>query len=105
MGEQWHPDFERVPFKPLNPWGRPMPTPKRAIRTEAPEQLYQVFVELTKPFKQLDVVLPAGSLMAVGPKWGLQLAEQFCAAIKEQIRKNAERLWINPTVMPCVAKD
>lgn len=103
MSELWHPDFERVPFKPLNPHGRPMPALKRPMRAEAPEQLYQVFVELAKPFRlRSGAILPAGSVMPVGPKWRLQMAEQFAQCIKAEIRKNAERLWLNPTVMACV---
>lgn len=100
------PDFHRTPFKPLNPWGRAMPKPKREMRSAAPEQLYQVFVELTKPFRHPSgMVLKKGSLMPVGPKWAVGFAEQFCAKIREQITLGNEKSWNNPQVMACVAKD
>lgn len=78
----------KIPFKPMNPWGRPMPKPSRTMR-KAPLPLFQVFVEETKTGKHL----------AVGPKMEQEQAEKFCEAIGVMIGRGLEKTWATPTVV------
>ena len=75
-------------FKPMNPWGRPMPKPSREIK-KAPPSLYQVHVELTSTGKQIPV----------GPKVNLELAERICEAIGVMIARGKEKTWSNPVLV------
>lgn len=73
-------------FKPLNPWGRPMPKPNRAMRRRA--TLYQVHVEQD------------GKQIPVGPKTDNPgMAEKFCEAIGVMIARGQEKTWSSPTVV------
>ncbi len=82
-------------FRPVNPWGRPMPKPARKLRLPSEiHALYQVFVETR-----------SGRMLAVGPKLTAAAAEQFAAAIRVQIIHGKEKRWSNPSVLcvPAVA--
>ena len=69
-------------FKPLNPWGRPMPEPERPPRPP----LWQVHVSDRS----------RGRVIPVGPRMGKEYAEMFRLAISNQIHLGAERRWANP---------
>lgn len=69
-------------FKPLNPWGRPMPTPERAPRPP----LYQVHVTDKRDNREKPV----------GPRMQEEFAEMFRLTIQNQISLGAERRWIEP---------
>ena len=71
-------------YKPLNPWGRPMPkyAPKPKL------ERYQVFVEL-----------PDHGLLGVGPKGPEDFLRPFCRSIEEQIALGKERHWRNPHIV------
>lgn len=71
-------------FRPLNPWGRPMPKPERPPRPP----LWQVFVKE-----------PGGRVIPVGPQGPKETAEMFCIAIGEQIALGAERRWSSPHIV------
>lgn len=78
-------------FKPMNPWGRPMPAPKRPIK-EKPPSLYQVFVETTE-----------GKEIPVGPRVTQEVAERFCEAIGVMIGRGKEKNWSNPRLVEFAA--
>jgi hypothetical protein len=69
-------------FRPMNPWGRPMPAPERAPRPP----LWQVHVKDAHDRKE----------KAVGPRMQKEFAEMFCLAISNQIHLGAERRWSEP---------
>lgn len=73
-------------FKPLNPWGRPMPQvtqpPPRPV-------LHQVHVRDNRTAR----------IMPVGPKTERENAEMLCIAIGQQITLGAERQWSKPHVV------
>lgn len=71
-------------YKPLNPWGRPMPKYKPP---EKPER-YQIFVET----KTRD-------LLAIGPKAPEDFLRPLCRAIEEQIARGNEKDWSNPHIV------
>ena len=77
-----------VPFKPMNPWGRPMPKPKRPVRDKPPER-FQVHVERTSD----------GVTIPVGPKMDPDGAAQFCEAINRMIAAGREKSWNNAHVV------
>ncbi len=69
-------------FRPLNPWGRPMPKPERPER----HKVYQVYVyDKSK-----------GKAVAVGPRMAHEFTEMFRLAIAQAIASGAERRWRNP---------
>lgn len=76
-------------YKPLNPWGRPMPKPKRPIRgVPAEDELYTV-----------EVRLSSGKFARVCPgvlKW---VAERLCEAIGVEIAHGREKEYSNPTLV------
>jgi hypothetical protein len=72
-------------FKPMNPWGRPMPKPERQPRPE----LHQVHVKDAKTAR----------IIPVGPKTERENAEMLCIAIGQQIALGAERQWREPHVV------
>ena len=76
-------------FRPLNPWGRPMPAPPRPIHTK-PEPLYQVKVEICRN----------GQSRLIGPRMDSRAAGMLCEAIGRQIATGREKNWSNPTVVP-----
>lgn len=76
-------------FKPLNPWGRPMPLPERPPRPA----LYQVHVKDKRV---------GGKVIAVGPKMVHEYAEMFRLTIANQISLGAERRWTEPHVLMMV---
>lgn len=69
-------------FRPLNPWGRPMPRPKVPPRPV----VYQLFVE----------TMPTRQLLAVGPSGPKHFLEPLCAAIEQHIAAGLEKDWRNP---------
>lgn len=69
-------------FRPLNPWGRPMPASDRPPRPK----LYQVHVKDKRDNR----------VKAVGPRMAKELAEMFRLTIREQISLGAERRWADP---------
>lgn len=71
-------------FRPLNPWGRPMPPPPRPYREP---HTFQVCVK-DKHDNQVK---------RVGPRWEKkEFAEMFRLAIANQISLGAERRWSDP---------
>lgn len=76
-------------FKPLNPWGRPMPKPQREMQ-KAPPSLFQVHVEENATGRQIPV----------GPKVSDPVfAERFCEAIGVMIGRQREKSWSNPVIV------
>lgn len=81
-------------FKPLNPWGRAMPKPPRAVRERAPmADLYQVNVETRD-----------GGLLPIGPRLEKPAAEMLCIAIGNEIAAGREKFWTNPHVLQVASK-
>ncbi len=74
-------------FKPLNPWGRAMPKPKR-ITSREPAHLYQVMVETL-----------AGERIPVGPAVDEVTAERCCEALSLAQLRGKDAHWSNPTVV------
>lgn len=70
-------------YRPLNPWGRSMPKPKRKA-TDA--ELYQVFVKKTKD----------GAIIPFGPAMIQECAEAFLVAINGQLALGKEKLISEP---------
>ena len=72
------------PFKPLNPWGRPMPKVKR----RPVHHLYQVFVETAD-----------GEHIPISPKMGgedgHEAAGQICEGANTAILKRVRPEWLN----------
>lgn len=77
-----------VPFKPLNPHGRPMPKPSREMR-KTPPSMFQVQVE----------EISTGRLVLVGPRTMQSLAERLCEMIGTEIAHGREKSWANPTIV------
>jgi len=71
-------------YRPLNPWGRPMP---KADRPPPPPR-YQLFVEL-----------PDKRVIPVGPKASDDFLKPLCAAIEQGIALGTERVWRNPHIV------
>ena len=69
-------------FRPLNPWGRPMPKPERPERPK----LYQVHVRDKRN----------GRTIAVGPKMAHEFTEMFRLSIAQGIASGAEKRWRDP---------
>ena len=86
MPEVWIPG-SKVPFRPVNPWGRPMPKLVRQVR--AP--LYQVIVK-----RQGRGQIP------FGPKMEKAFADEFLHAIEGQIRAGNEKELSDPHIVLCV---
>ncbi len=82
IGPNGYPDY-----KPMNPWGRPMPKTKRAMNKE-PDPLYQVVVE------QDD-----GSPLPVGPAIDQVTAQRCCEALAKAIMSAKKPTMHNPTVV------
>jgi hypothetical protein len=72
-------------FKPLNPWGRPMPKRERP----PPPPLHQVVVKENA----------SGVLTPVSPRMPKEHCEAFCEAISLQIVAGAEKRWSDPHVV------
>jgi hypothetical protein len=72
-------------YRPLNPWGRPMP---KAERNPLHTELWGVVVETR-----------GGSPLRVGPAVAKPIAEELLAAINLQIAKGAELAWSNPSLV------
>ena len=70
-------------FRPLNPWGRPMPKPKRKA-TDA--ELYQVFVKRNRD----------GAIIPFGPAVMQEVAEELLVAINGQLALGNEKLISEP---------
>jgi hypothetical protein len=79
--------FDKIPFRPLNPWGRAMPQVKKRDL----QSLYQVFVETD-----------AGAHIAISPKFGSDdgrnAAEQICEAANVSILKRIHPEWLKAYV-------
>jgi len=69
-------------FRPLNPWGRPMPKP---VRPERPK-LYQVHVRDKR----------SGRTIAVCPKMQHEFVEMIRLTIAQAIASGAEKRWRDP---------
>lgn len=80
----------KIPFKPLNPWGRPMPKPSRPMASKKLAR-YQVHVETRD-----------GQVIPVGPSATQQFAEMLCEAIGRQIGQGKEKTWSNPHIVETV---
>ena len=78
----------KIPFKPLNPWGRAMPKPAREMRRDRPS-LYQLRVTNNA----------TGEKILVGPKVVLELAERLCIAANVMISRGKETAWSNPEIV------
>lgn len=80
---------EPAPFKPLNPWGRPMP---RVQKRATPDALYQVRVETDK-----------GETQDISPKFGgpdgKEAADQICEAVNAAIIKRIRPEWLTAYVV------
>ncbi len=76
-----------APFRPLNPWGRAMPKPKR-IKSREPEPLYQVEV------RNRD-----DEPIRLGPKVPLELANRCCEALAAAQIKAHDATWSQPYVV------
>lgn len=76
-----------IPFRPVNPWGRPVPRVAKPVRPA----LYQVIV-----------TREGRGQIPFGPKMGRAAAEEFCEAIMGQIRLGAEKQLSDPHIVMCV---
>ncbi len=76
------------PFRPLNPWGRPVPRSNREPRPP----LYQV------------VVTRRGKEIPFGPKMEKRFVDEFHAAIVQAIRVGAERELSSPHIVAVEAR-
>lgn len=75
-------------FKPLNPWGRPMP--KAPPKPELPS--HQLFVEQFNPWGVKEIV-------ALGPKASEDFLLPLKGAIEEQIALGNEKHFRNPHIV------
>lgn len=82
-------------FKPLNPWGRPMP------KIQGPSGSTELNIE---PLYQVHVELRDGKAIPVGPKMVKHMAEEFLMAINTKIVQGKEKEWANPTLLPVRSK-
>lgn len=78
----------RPDFRPVNPWGRPMPKVPEEPRRHA---LYQVHVKDKRRGSPT-----CGRTIAIGPKMAKEFAEMFSLTIANQIALGAERDWESP---------
>lgn len=74
-----------APFRPMNPWGRPMPKVKRSPLREP---LYQVFVEM-RGEKEAQPISPAMNINAAAA-----IQSAAFKAIDAGVRKD----WANPHI-------
>lgn len=72
-------------FRPLNPWGRPMPKPDR----EPLPPLYQVFAHDRR----------LGRIIPVSPKMGKEFCEAICMTIARRVGSGDWKNWSNPHVV------
>ena len=86
MPEVWIPG-SKDPFRPVNPWGRPMPRVSKPVRPA----LYQV-VATRKGFGE----------QRLGPKMEKQYVLHLYDAIEEAIRSGKEKDLTNLHVVMCV---
>ncbi len=76
-------------FRPLNPWGRAMPKPKRPVRTKPViHDLYQLFVTRNED----------GRRICVGPRVIKPVVEEFCQAVNLMIASGKEKAWREPSI-------
>ena len=76
-----------APFRPLNPWGRPMPKTER-IKSREPTPLYQVMV------RDRD-----GKQIPLGPAIDQVTAARCCEALSLAQLRGKDAEWSNPEVV------
>jgi hypothetical protein len=87
MPDVWVPG-SKVPFRPVNPWGRPMPKPVRPVR----EPLYQLIVTRTSETRGKEQI-------GFGPKMIRAATEQLCEAVQTGIRLGVETELSDPHIV------
>jgi hypothetical protein len=91
MGDVFFPG-SKVPFNPINPWGRKAAYPD-GWKSPMREPLFQVHV-----MDNERGVIP------IGPKVANDLASELCAATRLAIKTGRITGWSDPTVLPAPAE-
>lgn len=92
-GEVFFPG-SKVPFRPINPWGRKA----QALRYDGTPMPDGWKSPLAEPLYQVHVLDSVKGDIPIGPKIGQQVCDQMCANLKLLIKAGPITGWSSPYV-------